>query len=236
MEESTYLCIVSLIQRDSNMNTIGIENKYIRTARRVSLRVILSLLTAFLPVFAAYGQTKTIGLSGLFTAADFKGAPTVTKTVDGFTIILDKASWDASRQAVKITTGGSITINGQQKTTTQKAYLFNKIVFDKLGSFNATLLDSIIPNRGKLTASNGNTEEVTWTMDEGDIAVPGYNHSLQLTVKGEPLYLDDKARQHDRVLHGERQGHTLCTTLRLLFRAVDPAEELQADTHLCALR
>ncbi|GEM_PF-2141811 len=193
MEESTYLCIVSLIQRDSDMNTIGIENKYIRTARRVSLCVILSLLTAFLPVFAAYGQTKTIGLSGLFTATDFKGAPTVTKTVDGFTIILDKASWDASRQAVKITTGGSITINGQQKTTTQEAYLFNKIVFDKLGSFNATLLDSIIPNRGKLTASNDNTEEVTWTMDNGDIAVPGYNHSLQLTVKGEPLYLDDKA-------------------------------------------
>ncbi len=193
MEESTYLCIVSLIQRDSDMNTIGIENKYIRTARKVSLCVILSLLTAFLPVFAAYGQTKTIGLSGLFTATDFKGAPTVTKTVDGFTIILDKASWDASRQAVKITTGGTITINGQQKTTTQEAYLFNKIVFDKLGSFNATLLDSIIPNRGKLTASNGNTEEVTWTMDDGDIAVPGYNHSLQLTVKGEPLYLDDKA-------------------------------------------
>ena len=193
MEESTYLCIVSLIQRDSDMNTIGIENKYIRTVRRVSLCVILSLLTAFLPVFAAYGQTKTIGLSGLFTATDFKGAPTVTKTVDGFTIILDKASWDASRQAVKITTGGTITINGQQKTTTQEAYLFNKIVFDKLGSFNATLLDSIIPNRGKLTASNGNTEEVTWTMDDGDIAVPGYNHSLQLTVKGEPLYLDDKA-------------------------------------------
>lgn len=30
-------------------------------------------------------------------------------------------------------------------------------------------------------------------MDDGDIAVPGYNHTLRFTTKGEPLYLDDKA-------------------------------------------
>ena len=173
------------------MNAIGIENKYIRIVHRVSLCVILCLLTAFLPVVAAYGQTKVIQLNGIFTATDFKGAPTVTKTVDGFTIILDNASWDATRKAVKIS-NGAITINGQQKSATQKAYLFNKIVFDKLGTFNQKQVDSIIPNRGGLTANASNPEQVTWQMDNGDIAVPGYNHSLRMTVKGD-LYLDNSA-------------------------------------------
>lgn len=143
----------------------------------------------------AFGQTlsKTISLSGLFTSTDFKGAPTVSKTKDGFTIILEKATWDVKRNAVKISSGSAITINSQQRTGTQKGYLFNKIVFDKLGTFNQTLLDSIIPNRGTLTANADIPEEVTWTMDNGDIAVPGYNHTLRFTTKGEPLYLDDKA-------------------------------------------
>lgn len=173
------------------MNAIGIENKYIRIVHRVSLCVILCFLAAFLPVVAAYGQTKVIQLNGIFTATDFKGAPTVTKTVDGFTIILDNASWDATRKAVKIS-NGAITINGQQKSATQKAYLFNKIVFDKLGTFNQKQVDSIIPNRGGLTANASNPEQVTWQMDNGDIAVPGYNHSLRMTVKGD-LYLDNTA-------------------------------------------
>lgn len=163
--------------------------------RKINFLVILCSFVFFLHI-PAFGQTslsKTISLSKLFTSADFKGAPTVAKTTDGFTIILEKASWDNARNAVKISPEGAITINGQQKTATQKAYLFNKIVFDKLGTFNQTLLDSIIPNRGALTADVNNPEEVTWTMDDGDIAVPGYNHFLRLTTKGEPLYLDDKA-------------------------------------------
>jgi len=162
--------------------------------RKINFLVILCSFVFFLHT-PAFGQTlsKTISLSGLFISTDFKGAPTVSKTTDGFTIILEKATWDATRNAVKISSGGAITINSQQRTGTQKGYLFNKIVFDKLGTFNQTLLDSIIPNRGKLTANADNPEEVTWTMDNGDIAVPGYNHTLRFTTKGEPLYLDDKA-------------------------------------------
>lgn len=162
--------------------------------RKINFLVILCSFVFFLHT-PAFGQTlsKTISLSGLFISTDFKGAPTVSKTTDGFTIILEKASWDATRNAVKISSGGAITINSQQRTGTQKGYLFNKIVFDKLGTFNQTLLDSIIPNRGTLTANADNPEEVTWTMDNGDIAVPGYNHTLRFTTKGEPLYLDDKA-------------------------------------------
>jgi hypothetical protein len=163
--------------------------------RKINFLVLLCSFVFFLHI-PAFGQTtlsKTISLSKLFTSADFKGAPTVAKTTDGFTIILEKASWDATRNAVKISSGGAITINSQQRTGTQKGYLFNKIVFDKLGTFNQTLLDSIIPNRGTLTANADNPEEVTWTMDNGDIAVPGYNHTLRFTTKGEPLYLDDKA-------------------------------------------
>lgn len=174
------------------MNTIGI-NKW--QGDKHIVYFLLCLLTFFgLPYFA-YGQaeTKTIDLSKLFSPSDFKGAPTVSKTTDGFTIILEKAAWDAARNAVMISSGGTITINSQQKTDKQKGYLFNKIVFDKLGTFNQTLLDSIIPNRGTLTANADNPEEVTWTMDDGDIAVPGYNHTLRFTTKGEPLYLDDKA-------------------------------------------
>lgn len=163
--------------------------------RKINFLVLLCSFVFFLHI-PAFGQTtlsKTISLSKLFTSADFKGAPTVAKTTDGFTIILEKASWDATRNAVKISPDGAITINSQQKKDTQKGYLFNKIVFDKLGTFNQTLLDSIIPNRGTLTANADNPEEVTWTMDNGDIAVPGYNHTLRFTTKGEPLYLDDKA-------------------------------------------
>lgn len=174
------------------MNTIGI-NKW--QGDKHIVYFLLCLLTFFgLPYFA-YGQaeTKTIDLSKLFSPSDFKGAPTVSKTTDGFTIILEKATWDAARNAVMISSGGAITINSQQKTATQKGYLFNKIVFDKLGAFNQTLLDSIIPNRGTLTANADNPKEVTWTMDDDDIAVHGYNHTLRFTTKGEPLYLDAKA-------------------------------------------
>lgn len=162
--------------------------------RKINFLVLLCSFVFFLHT-PAFGQTlsKTISLSGLFISTDFKGAPTVSKTTDGFTIILEKATWDVNRNAVKISSGGAITINSQQKKDTQKGYLFNKIVFDKLGTFNQTLLDSIIPNRGTLTANADNPEEVTWTMDNGDIAVPGYNHTLRFTTKGEPLYLDDKA-------------------------------------------
>ena len=174
------------------MNTIGI-NKW--QGDKHIVYFLLCLLTFFgLPYFA-YGQaeTKTIDLSKLFSPSDFKGAPTVSKTTDGFTIILEKATWDAARNAVMISSGGTITINSQQKTDKQKGYLFNKIVFDKLGAFNQTLLDSIIPNRGTLTANADNPKEVTWTMDDDDIAVHGYNHTLRFTTKGEPLYLDAKA-------------------------------------------
>ena len=162
--------------------------------RKINFLVILCSFVFFLHT-PAFGQTlsKTISLSGLFISTDFKGAPTVSKTTDGFTIILEKASWDATRNAVKISSGGAITINSQQRTGTQKGYLFNKIVFDKLGTFNQTLLDSIIPNRGTLTANADNPKEVTWTMDDDDIAVHGYNHTLRFTTKGEPLYLDAKA-------------------------------------------
>lgn len=178
------------------MNAIGINKWLMNAASKEFFHLFLCLLTVFGIPSIAFGQTtetKTISLSKLFTSADFKGAPTVTKTVDGFTIILEKASWDNTRNAVKIDSGGAITVNGQQTTATQKGYLFNKIVFDKLGTFNQTLLDSIIPNRGTLTANADNPEEVTWTMDDGDIAIPGYNHSLRLTTKGEPLYLDENA-------------------------------------------
>jgi hypothetical protein len=176
------------------MNAIGINKWLMNAASKEFFHLFLCLLTVFGVPSIASGQTtetKTISLSKLFTSADFKGAPTVTKTVDGFTIILDNASWDATHQAVKIS-DGAITINGQQKTDTQKAYLFNQIVFDKLGTFNQKQVDSIIPNRGSLTANASNPEEVTWKMDNGDIAVPGYNHSLRMTVKGD-LYLDNTA-------------------------------------------
>ncbi len=125
--------------------------------RKINFLVILCSFVFFLHT-PAFGQTlsKTISLSKLFTSTDFKGAPTVSKTTDGFTIILEKATWDVKRNAVKISSGGAITINSQQRTGTQKGYLFNKIVFDKLGTFNQTLLDSIIPNRGKLTANADN--------------------------------------------------------------------------------
>ena len=126
-----------IIQRTSNMNTIGI-NKW--QGDKHIVYFLLCLLTFFgLPYFA-YGQaeTKTIDLSKLFSPSDFKGAPTVSKTTDGFTIILEKAAWDAARNAVMISSGGTITINSQQKTDKQKGYLFNKIVFDKLGTFNQT--------------------------------------------------------------------------------------------------
>ena len=127
------------------MNAIGINKWLMNAASKEFFHLFLCLLTVFGIPSIAFGQTtetKTISLSKLFTSADFKGAPTVTKTVDGFTIILDNASWDATHQAVKIS-DGAITINGQQKTDTQKAYLFNQIVFDKLGTFNQKQVDSI---------------------------------------------------------------------------------------------
>lgn len=76
--------------------------------RKINFLVILCSFVFFLHT-PAFGQTlsKTISLSGLFTSTDFKGAPTVSKTKDGFTIILEKATWDVNRNAVKISSGGS---------------------------------------------------------------------------------------------------------------------------------
>ena len=100
------------------MNAIGIENKYTDRTQSKS-PASFSASGSISASKNAYGQTKVIQLNGIFTATDFKGAPTVTKTVDGFTIILDNASWDATHKAVKIS-NGAITINGQQKAQHRK--------------------------------------------------------------------------------------------------------------------